>query len=89
MESVPVVLKEVASISDNAVAIVCGPPMMIKFTMPVVDELGFQPEDVLLSLEMKTKYGIGKCGRCNIGDKFVCKDGLVFTYEELQTMLKE
>ncbi len=86
---VPAVLKEVAPSSDNAIAIVCGPPIMIKFTMPVIDELGFQPEDVLLSLEMKMKCGIGKCGRCNIGDKFVCKDGPVFTYKELQTMPKE
>ncbi len=86
---VPAVLKEVAPNSDNAVAIVCGPPIMIKFTMPVIDELGFRPEDVFLSFEMKMKCGIGKCGRCNIGNKFVCKDGPVFSYKELQRMPKE
>jgi sulfhydrogenase subunit gamma (sulfur reductase) len=86
---VPAVLKEVAPSSDNAVLIVCGPPIMIKFTMPVINELGFAPKDVFLSLEMKMKCGIGKCGRCNIGNKFVCKDGPVFTYEELQMMPKE
>ena len=86
---VPAVLKEVAPSSDNAIAIVCGPPIMIKFTMPVINELGFSPEDVFLSLEMRMKCGIGKCGRCNIGNKFVCKDGPVFAYKELQMMPKE
>jgi len=86
---VPAVLKEVAPSSDNAIAIVCGPPIMYKFTMPVINELGFPPEDVFLSFEMRMKCGIGKCGRCNIGDKFVCKDGPVFTYKEFQTMPRE
>ncbi len=86
---VPAVLKDVAPSSDNAIAIVCGPPIMIKFTMPVIDELGFSPENVLLSLEMRMKCGIGKCGRCNIGNKFVCKDGPVFTYKEFQKMPEE
>ncbi len=83
---VPAVLKEVAPSSDDAVAIVCGPPIMIKFTMPVFNDLGFPSEDVFLSLEMRMKCGIGKCGRCNIGSKFVCKDGPVFAYSELQKM---
>ena len=86
---VPAVVKQVAPSSDNAIAIICGPPIMIKFTMPVINELGFSPEDVYLSLEMRMKCGIGKCGRCNIGNKFVCKDGPVFSYKELQTMPKE
>jgi len=86
---VPAVLKEVAPSSHNAIAIVCGPPIMIKFTMPVINELGFPSEDVFLSMEMRMKCGIGKCGRCNIGNKFVCQDGPVFTYKELQMMPKE
>jgi len=86
---VPAVLKEVAPSSDNAIAIVCGPPIMIKFTMPIINELGFSPKDVFLSLEMRMKCGIGKCGRCNIGNKFVCKDGPVFSYKEFQMMPKE
>jgi len=86
---VPAVLKEVAPSAHNAIAIVCGPPIMIKFTMPVINELGFPPEDVFLSLVMRMKWGIGKCGRCNIGNKFVCKDGPVFAYKELQMMPKE
>ncbi len=86
---IPAVLKEVAPSSKNAIAVICGPPIMIKFTMPVLDELGFPHENVFLSLEMKMKCGIGKCGRCNIGNKFVCKDGPVFAYKELETMPKE
>jgi NAD(P)H-flavin reductase len=86
---VPAIVKQVAPSSDNAIVIVCGPPVMIRFTMPVLKELGFPPEDTLLSLEMRMKCGIGKCGRCNIGEKFVCKDGPVFTYKELETMPKE
>ncbi|MFB0502509.1 MAG: FAD/NAD(P)-binding protein [Candidatus Bathyarchaeia archaeon] len=86
---VPAILKEVAPSSDNAIAIICGPPIMIRFTMPVVNELGFSDEDVFLSLEMRMKCGIGKCGRCNIGNKFVCKDGPVFSYRQLQMIPKE
>jgi len=86
---VPTVVKEVAPKSDNAIVIVCGPPVMIKFTMPILEGLGFCPENTLLSLEMRMKCGIGKCGRCNIGSKFVCKDGPVFTYKELQALPKD
>ena len=86
---VPTILKEVSPSSKNAVAAVCGPPVMIRFTMPVLTELGFQPDRILLSLEMRMKCGIGKCGRCNVGNKFVCQDGPVFTQEELLGMPKE
>ncbi len=86
---VPAITKQVAPSSKDAVAIICGPPVMIKFTMPVIRDLGFSPEDIYLSFEMRMKCGIGKCGRCNIGSKFVCKDGPVFSYKELETMTKE
>ena len=83
---VPTILKEEAPSSDNAIALICGPPAMIKFSMPVLTELGFPPEDTLLSLEMRMKCGIGKCGRCNVGEKFVCVDGPVFSKKELDRM---
>jgi len=86
---VPQVVEQVAPCPDNAVAIVCGPPIMIKFTLPVLRELGFEPEQVLLSLEMKMKCGIGLCGRCNIGPKYVCKDGPVFSLAELSQLPDE
>lgn len=64
--------------TGNAVAVVCGPPVMIKFTRPVLTDMGYQDKDILMSLENRMKCGIGMCGRCNIGKELVCKDGPVF-----------
>lgn len=86
---VPTVTKEVAPSSQNAYTIVCGPPIMIKFTFPVLAELGFTPDRIITSLEMRMKCGIGKCGRCNIGSKYVCKDGPIFTLAQLNGLPKE
>ena len=86
---VPAILKETSPSSENAVMVVCGPPAMIRFTIPVIEELKFQPENTYISLEMRMKCGIGKCGRCNIGSKYVCKDGPVFSFKELQSLPKE
>ncbi|MFX1393493.1 MAG: FAD/NAD(P)-binding protein [Promethearchaeota archaeon] len=83
------IVKEVAPSSDNAVAVVCGPPIMIKTTIAVLEELKFKDEQILNSLEMRMKCGIGKCGRCNIGNKFVCVDGPVFSLAELKKMPNE
>jgi NAD(P)H-flavin reductase len=70
-------------------AIVCGPPIMIKFTQPVLDKLNYSHDHIIMSLEMRMKCGIGICGRCNIGKEFVCKDGPVFTLDRLNMMPKE
>ena len=86
---VPTVLEEAAPSSKDALMVVCGPPIMIKFTLPVIEKLGFAPSDTILSLEMRMKCGIGKCGRCNIGSKYACKDGPVFTLEELNALPAE
>jgi NAD(P)H-flavin reductase len=86
---VPTVTKEKAPSADNAYAIICGPPIMIKFTLPVLTELGFPPDRIISSLEMRMKCGIGICGRCNIGTEYVCKDGPVFTLEKLATLPNE
>jgi len=83
---VPAITREVAPSADNSYAVVCGPPAMIKYTLPVLEELGFPEEKILLSLEMRMKCGIGKCGRCNIGSKYVCKDGPVISYAELLSL---
>ena len=83
---VPNILKELAPKADNALALVCGPPIMIRFTIPVLLELGFDPEDIILSLENRMKCGFGKCGRCNIGPRYVCLDGPVFTWAELSEL---
>jgi sulfhydrogenase subunit gamma (sulfur reductase) len=86
---VPVVVKELGPSAENAVALVCGPPIMIKFTIPVLVELGFAKEDIVLSLENRMKCGIGKCGRCNVGSKYVCLDGPVFTWAQLEKLPPE
>ena len=64
-------------------AVLCGPPVMIHFTLEGLKRLGFQMDHVYTTLEMRMKCGIGKCGRCNVGDKYVCKDGPVFRFDEL------
>ena len=86
---VPAITEQKITSADNAIAIVCGPPVMIKFTQPVLEKLGFSPECIILSLEMRMKCGIGICGRCNIGDKYVCKDGPVFSLAELKKLPPE
>ncbi|AQS57897.1 FAD/NAD(P)-binding protein [Desulforamulus ferrireducens] len=84
---IPTVTKEVAPKSDYA--IICGPPVMIKFTLPVLVECGFTPDRIIMSLENRMKCGIGMCGRCNVGSKYVCKDGPVFTKEQLDKLPNE
>lgn len=84
---VPQVLEQVAPSPENAVAIVCGPPIMIRFTFPVLEKLGFTPEQIITTLEKRMKCGIGKCGRCNIGNIYVCRDGPVFTYAQIKDFI--
>ena len=86
---VPAVTEKVAPIAENSVAIICGPPVMIKFTLPVMTKLGFTPEQTITSLENRMKCGIGICGRCNVGPEYVCKDGPVFTMAQLKNMPQE
>ncbi|MGH4036677.1 MAG: FAD/NAD(P)-binding protein [Sphaerochaeta sp.] len=69
--------------------VVCGPPIMIKFTLQGLEELGFKDTQVWTTMEMRMKCGVGKCGRCNIGDKYVCKDGPVFRFDELGQLPNE
>ena len=69
--------------------LVCGPPIMIKFTLAGLKELGFTEEQVYTTMELRMKCGIGKCGRCNIGSKYVCKDGPVFRYDKLGELPEE
>lgn len=81
---VPKILEEIKPTCKDSIAIVCGPPIMIRFTMPVLIKLGFCAESIITTLEMKMKCGLGKCGRCNISNLYICKDGPVFTYAQLE-----
>lgn len=69
--------------------LMCGPPIMIKFTLNGLKELGFKDTQVYTTMELRMKCGIGKCGRCNIGDKYVCKDGPVFRFDQLGELPSE
>lgn len=86
---VPNVLEEAAPASENTYAVICGPPVMIKFTFPKLMTLKFPNERIYTSLEKRMKCGIGKCGRCNIGHLYVCKDGPVFSYAQLEELPKD
>lgn len=81
-------LEKVAPSPENAVTVTCGPPIMIKFTMLTLEKLGFTRDQMIITLEAKMKCGIGKCGRCNLGEKFVCTDGPVFSYAEVFKFLE-
>ncbi|NQT56189.1 MAG: FAD/NAD(P)-binding protein [Desulfobacteraceae bacterium] len=86
---VPTITEQKITSADNAIAIVCGPPIVIRLTQPILENLGFPPERIIFSLEMRMKCGIGMCGRCNIGDKYVCNDGPVFSLAQLKEMPAE
>jgi NAD(P)H-flavin reductase len=86
---VPSITQEKAPSAKEAYAILCGPPIMIKFTLPTLSELGFPPERIIMSLEMRMKCGIGMCGRCNIGAEYVCKDGPVFDLAHMSQLPNE
>ena len=85
---VPDYVKELGFGAEKT-ALVCGPPVMIKFVLEGLQELGFSKRQVYTTLELRMKCGIGKCGRCNIGDKYVCKDGPVFRCDELDELPDE
>ena len=85
---VPAYVKELDFATDKT-AILCGPPIMIKFTLQGLLEMGFIKTQIYTTMELRMKCGIGKCGRCNIGAKYVCKDGPVFRMDELEELPDE
>ena len=85
---VPNYVKELG-FDTNKVAVLCGPPIMIKFTLDGLCAIGFDKTNVYTTLELRMKCGVGKCGRCNVGAKYVCKDGPVFRCDELEELPSE
>ncbi len=73
----------------NAISITCGPPIMIKTVIKALKDLGFEDAQIFTTVENKMKCGIGKCGRCNIGLHYVCKDGPVYSWAELKNLPQE
>ena len=86
---VPAFLEKLQFQPAGRKVVLCGPPIMIKFCLQALDKAGFQNTEVITTLEMRMKCGIGKCGRCNIGSKYVCLDGPVFTMAELSHLPNE
>lgn len=85
---VPNYVKELGFSTDKTV-VMCGPPIMIKFTLAGLMELGFSRTQIYTTMELKMKCALGKCGRCNIGSKYVCKDGPVFRFDQLDALPDE
>jgi len=86
---VPAYLEELNPNPAGAVAVVCGPPIMIKFVLQSLEKMGYQDDQVITTLEMRMKCGIGKCGRCNIGSEFICLDGPVYYLAQLRNLPPE
>jgi sulfhydrogenase subunit gamma (sulfur reductase) len=80
---VPKVLTDLGVSPGNAVAVVCGPPIMIRFSHIALSGLGFSDDQIYTTLEMKMKCGVGLCGRCNTDHRYICKDGPVFRMDEI------
>jgi NAD(P)H-flavin reductase len=83
---VPAILKEMNPTPVDVIAITCGPPIMIKLVLQELERLGFADDQIVTTLEMKMKCGVGHCGRCNIGESYVCKDGPVYFLSRLKQL---
>jgi len=81
---VPSLLMDVNPSPENTIAITCGPPIMIRFVLENLKKLNFADAQIYTTLENRMKCGFGKCGRCNVGSFYVCKDGPVFSYATLK-----
>jgi len=79
-------LEKLAFSPEGRIAVLCGGPSLFRTCLESLQKMGFPPEDIITTLEMKMKCGIGKCGRCNIGSLYICLDGPVFTMAELANL---
>jgi NAD(P)H-flavin reductase len=86
---IPDVVTELAPSPDNTITIICGPPIMIRFTLTRLKDLGFGDDQIVTTLEGKMKCGLGKCFRCNVGEKYVCRDGPVFTFAQIAQFIEQ
>jgi NAD(P)H-flavin reductase len=86
---IPTAVEQAVTTAEDTFAVICGPPIMIKFTLPVLSKLGFPADRIYTTLENRMKCGLGKCGRCNIGPTYVCKDGPVFTAAQIRDLPQE
>jgi NAD(P)H-flavin reductase len=86
---VPAIVAQEAPSAKDSVAVTCGPPIMIKFVLAALEQMGFKSHQIYTTLERRMKCGLGLCGRCNIGPKYVCVDGPVFSLTQLKELPNE
>jgi sulfhydrogenase subunit gamma (sulfur reductase) len=86
---VPSLVEKVAPSPEDACAVVCGPPIVIRLGLPILEKMGFPQQQIYTTLENRMKCGLGKCGRCNVGSFYVCKDGPIITAEQLKFLPTE
>jgi len=89
VDLIPAVVSELKLSPENAIAITCGPPIMIHFTLIELRKLGFADNQIITTLEGKMKCGLGKCARCNVGEKYICQDGPVFSMEQISELIEQ
>lgn len=68
----------------NAVAVICGPEIMMRFTIMELQKRGITSENIYISMERNMKCAVGLCGHCQLGPEFVCKDGPVFRFDQME-----
>lgn len=68
-------------------AMICGPEVMARFTVSELLKLGVEPGRIYVSMERNMKCGVGLCGHCQMGPLFVCKDGPVFSYDQIGRLM--
>ena len=85
-ERIPWIFRREGKGVENTMAFTCGPPIMIKFVIQALERLGLGTEQIFLTLENKMKCAVGKCGRCNIGNTYVCLEGPIFSAAQVAQM---
>lgn len=81
---VTTLFEKMHAIPDNTIALTCGPEIMMRFVVKGLIYRGFTSGQIFVSLERRMKCGIGMCGHCQLGTKFVCKEGPVFRYADIE-----
>jgi NAD(P)H-flavin reductase len=83
---IPAVFERLGLAPDRRIVVACGPPVMLHFLFKTLEKTGYSPEQVITTLENKMKCGFGQCGRCNVGSFYVCRDGPVVSWKQMQAL---
>ncbi len=83
---VTTLLDRIATPLEDTVAVSCGPEIMLKFVTRTLLERGLRPDQIILSMNRRMSCGIGKCGRCNIGPYYLCRDGPDIHYDKIKDL---